>query len=400
MSRTAESRPQTPRPGADGPRRRRRRPWLVALVVLLVALLAVGVAVAVYVGGLARSIDEGTQRFEGGAFPAESLRPSEPGRRGGGEDEPAGQGGPGQGGGEPAAAPLAPTAPPPGMDPAVVEAQADAAVQGPVAPDEDEAVDGQALDVLLVGEDAGAEGRGDDGRSDTLMWVHVPGDRSEVQVMSIMRDMWVPIPGHGDAKVNAAYQYGGIPLTVATAENMFQARVDHVVAVDLAGFKGLVDALGGVTVDNPRAFTSTGGVDFPAGAVHMDGDTALAYARERYNLPRSDFDRVENQQRLVKAIVDRFLSRDTLSDPARVQDSVARFAPFLTLDDSLDSGRLASLAWSLRDARDAPIRTSTVPSVGVGNTEGGQDVVWPDWAAIGRLGEGIRTGTLEEAVAP
>ncbi|MCR8675817.1 LytR family transcriptional regulator, partial [Micrococcus sp. HG099] len=79
MSRTAESRPQTPRPGADGPRRRRRRPWLVALVVLLVALLAVGVAVAVYVGGLARSIDEGTQRFEGGAFPAESLRPSEPG---------------------------------------------------------------------------------------------------------------------------------------------------------------------------------------------------------------------------------------------------------------------------------------------------------------------------------
>ena len=52
------------------------------------------------------------------------------------------------------------------------------------------------------------------------------------------------------------------------------------------------------------------------------------------------------------------------------------------------------------DARDAPIRTSTVPSVGVGNTEGGQDVVWPDWAAIGRLGEGIRTGTLGEAVAP
>lgn len=59
----------------------------------------------------------------------------------------------------------------------------------------------------------------------------------------------MPIPGHGDHKVNAAYQYGGIPLTVATAENMFQARVDHVIAVDLAGFKGLVDALGGVSVD-------------------------------------------------------------------------------------------------------------------------------------------------------
>ncbi|MBD4480508.1 LytR family transcriptional regulator, partial [Xanthomonas citri pv. citri] len=85
------------------------------------------------------------------------------------------------------------------------------------------------------------------------------------------------------------------------------------------GFKGLVDALGGVSVDNPSAFVSTGGIDFPAGTVQMDGDKALAYARERYNLPRSDFDRVENQQRLVKAIVAAFLSRDTLSDPSRVQ---------------------------------------------------------------------------------
>ncbi|MGW3944765.1 LCP family protein [Micrococcus endophyticus] len=373
MSSTADPRPRPPQEDVAVGRRRRRRPWLIALAVVLVALLAVGIAAAVYVGGIARTIDQDTQRFDGGAFPAESGRPGAAGTSA-----------------------QQPTAPPPGMD----AEQTDEGAQGPVVPDGDEKADEQALDVLLVGEDAGAEGRGDDGRSDTLMWVHVPGDRSEVQVMSIMRDMWVPIPGHGDAKVNAAYQYGGIPLTVATAENMFQARVDHVVAVDLAGFKGLVDALGGVTVDNPRAFTSSGGVDFPAGAVHMDGDTALAYARERYNLPRSDFDRVENQQRLVKAIVDRFLSRDTLSDPARIQDSVARFAPFLTLDDSLDSGRLASLAWSLRDARDAPIRTSTVPSVGVGNTEGGQDVVWPDWAAIGRLGEGIRTGTLGEAVAP
>lgn len=371
MSRIADPLPQNPQPGAAAPRRRRRRPWLVALVVLLVVLLGLGVAAAVYLGGLARSIDQETQRFEGGAFPAESGRPGAAG-----------------------ASVASPTAPPPGMDPA------GAGEQGPKAPDADEQADAAALDVLLVGEDAGAEGRDASGRSDTLMWVHVPGDRSEVQVMSIMRDMWVPIPGHGDDKVNAAYQFGGIPLTVATVENMFQARVDHVVAVDLAGFKGLVDALGGVTVDNPAAFTSTGGVDFAAGPVQMDGDKALAYARERYNLPRSDFDRVENQQRLVKAIVAKFLSMDTLSDPGRVQDSVARFAPYLTLDDDLGSGALAGLAWSLRDARDAPIITSTVPSAGVGSTDTGADVVWPDWEAIARLGEGIRTGTVGEAVAP
>ena len=389
MSSAADHRPQTPQPGAPGPRRRRRRPWLIALVVLLVALLAAGAVVAVYLGGLARSIDEDTRRFEGGAFPAESARPGAGGDPGAGDA-----------GGAAGAPAQQPTAPPPGMDAAQSEAAAAAEVQGPVAPAASEQADEEALDVLLVGEDAGAEGRDPSGRSDTLMWVHVPGDRSEVQVMSIMRDMWVPIPGHGDAKVNAAYQYGGIPLTVATVENMFQARLDHVVAVDLAGFQGLVDALGGVTVDNPRAFTSTGGIDFPAGQVRMDGEMALAYARERYNLPRSDFDRVENQQRLVRAIVAQFLSRDTLSDPGRVQDSVQRFAPFLTLDDELDSGSLAALAWSLRDARDAPIRTSTAPSLGTGFTDDGADVVWPDWAGIARLGEGIRTGSVGEAVTP
>ena len=380
-----------PETAHDLPRRgRRRRPLLIVLAVLLALLLGLGVAAAVYMRGLARTVDEDTGRFDGGAFPAESLRPGAPAS--GAASSPAAGADPEAAAG---AALATPTAPPPGMDPA----QAAAGPQGPQAPGTDEKADGEAVDILLVGEDAGAEGREGAGRSDTLMWVHVPGDRSRVDVMSIMRDMWVPVPGQGDHKVNAAYQFGGIPLTVATAENMFQARVDHVVAVDLAGFKGLVDALGGVSVENPAAFTSSGGIPFPQGTVQMDGDKALAYARERYNLPRSDFDRVENQQRLVKAIVSKLLSMDTLSDPGRVQDAVSRFAPYLTLDESLSSGSLASLAWSMRDARDAPIVTSTVPSVGVGYTPTGEDVVWPDWAAIREIGKGIRTGTLDEALA-
>ncbi|WP_404464836.1 LCP family protein [Micrococcus antarcticus] len=376
---------------------RRRRPvLLIVLAVLLAAVLALGITAAVYLSGLARSVDEDTQRFDGGAFPAESLRPAEPGKDGAGSDGDGSGGNDGKGAAAGNAAPgvWTPTAPPPGVDPTMAEA----AAQGPEAPAADEKADGAAVDFLLVGEDAGAEGRGETGRSDTMMWVHVPGDRSRVDVMSVMRDLWVPIPGQGDRKVNAAYSLGGIPLTVSTVENMFQARVDHVVAVDLAGFQGLVDALGGVTVLNPTAFTSTGGVDFPAGTVQMDGAKALVYARERYTLPRGDYDRVENQQRLVKAIMAEFLSMDTLSDPGRVQQSVERFAPYLTLDDSLDSGALASLAWSLRDARDAPIVTSTVPTLGVGTAGDNQSVVWPDWAGIRAIGKGIRTGGLGEVV--
>lgn len=377
---------------ADRPRRR-RRPVLVVLAVLLALLLALAVAAAVWIMGLGRSVDQGVQRFDQNAFPEESLRPAEPGAAavvpgdGGADGAGSTAGAAGAAGG---GSVFSPTAPPPGPVPAGVDPQA--ALAGPQAPAADEVVDGEAVDFLLVGEDSGIEGRDPSGRSDALMWVHVPGGRQDVQVMSIMRDTWVPIPGHGDAKVNAAYQYGGIPLTVATVENMFQARVDHVVAVDMAGFQGLVDALGGVTVDNPVAFTAGNGQEFPQGPVEMDGADALAYARERYNLARSDFDRVENQQRLVKAIVSKALSLDTLSSPARVQESVDRFSPYLTFDDSLGSADLAALAWSLRDVRGGDIRTSTAPTAGVGDTADGQSVVWPDWAGIAEVGRQIRTG--------
>lgn len=398
MSRSLETSP-------DSPRRRGKRPpvLLIVLGLLLAAVLAAGVVAAVYVSGLARAVDEDTQRFDQGAFPADSLRPGgtasgsgATGSQASGAASASGDDGTVVGDADQGKAGLwTPTAPPPGMDPAL--AAGAGAVQGPEAPAADEVADGEAVDILLVGEDSGLEGRASEGRSDTMMWLHVPGDRSSVRVMSVMRDLWVPIPGHGDHKVNAAYQYGGIPLTVATVENMFQTRVDHVIAVDMAGFQGLVDALGGVTVQNPTAFTSTGGKEYAQGSLQLDGESALFYARERYNLPRGDYDRVENQQRLVKAIVSKFLSMDTLSDPARVQQTVERFAPYLTLDDSLDSGTLASLAWSMRDARDAPILTSTVPNLGVGTAGAGQSVVWPDWEGIRALGKGIRTGTLDGA---
>ncbi|MGC5048669.1 LCP family protein [Micrococcus porci] len=360
--------------------RRRRRPLLIVLVVLLVLLLAAGLIAALWLGGLGRTVDEGVQRFEGQALPEESLRPGEPGSAaapGSAAD------------GRNASGVYSPSAPPPGTAPAGVDPAT--ALAGPAGPAADEVADGKAVDFLLVGEDSGVEGRDPNGRSDTLMWVHIPGDRSAVQVRSIMRDTWVPIPGHGDHKVNAAYQYGQIPLTVATVENMFQARVDHVVAVDMAGFQGLVDALGGITVDNPVAFTAGDGHAYPAGAIQMDGATALVYARERYNLPRGDFDRVENQQRVVKAVFSKALSLDTLSDPGRVQQAVERFSPFLTLDSELGSGDLAALAWSMRNLRGSDIQTSTVPTAGVGYSADGQAVVWPDWPAIHEIGRQIRT---------
>src|SRR5690606_401872 len=103
--------------------------------------------------------------------------------------------------------------------------------------------------------------------------------------MSIMRDNWVNIQGHGEAKINAAVAYGGIPLAVNTVENFIDARIDHVALIDFESFKGLTDAVGGVTVNNTIAFDSINGghgFSFAQGEITLNGDEALAFVRERY----------------------------------------------------------------------------------------------------------------------
>ena len=78
-------------------------------------------------------------------------------------------------------------------------------------------------------------------------------------MMSIMRDNWVEIQGHGEAKINAAFSYGGLPLAVNTVENFIGARIDHVALIDFESFKGLTDSLGGVTVHNTVPYTAQNG---------------------------------------------------------------------------------------------------------------------------------------------
>ena len=404
--------PAQPTESADGRRPRRRRRGLKVVVgVLLLALIAAGAVVAVYIGGIKKTVDD-VKKFEGSVFPEESLRPqlgggagqgrgdgSQDGTGGSKDGTSDGTGGSGNGSGGGAQAG--------GDNGSVVmpEVTGPGKVQGPEASSPDEKIDGQAVNFLLLGADSGdlTDGKNTDpnringvGRSDTMMWVHIPGDRHDVQVMSIMRDTWLPIRGHGDHKLNAAYQYGGVPLAVSTIENMFQARVDHVVAVDMVGFRDLVNALGGVELDNPQAFDSDGH-HFAKGHLSLNGEEAIVFARTRYAFADGDYTRVENQQRLVKAIVTKAMSRTTLTDPNSIRNSIDAFAPYLTFDQSLDSGTLFDLAWSMRDVRGGDIHLSTVPTLGTGYA-GDQAVVWPDWASIRRIGEGIRTGTLDQVL--
>ena len=265
-----------------------------------------------------------------------------------------------------------------------------------------EAVNPEAVNILLLGSDS-REGLGGDldsirgQRADTMLLMHVPADRSGVQVISFMRDNWVEIPGQGMHKLNAALALGGVPLLVQTIEGIIDVPIDHVAITDFEGFAGLTDALDGVTVHNQIAF-SRGGEQYAQGAIDLSGDRALTYVRERKSFSDGDYQRVRNQQAFIKGVVDKMLSRETLTNPVRVAESVDAFSPYLTVDAGLDAATIGKLALGMTDLKKDDIVFLTSPTLGTGMV-GDQSVVHPDWDRLALLSQALKDDTVPEYAA-
>lgn len=268
-------------------------------------------------------------------------------------------------------------------------------------PDKVRASGPSATNILLLGSDSRAAtaedaeaGAATDQRSDTMMWVHIPADRKNIYMMSVLRDTWVDIPGHGQSKMNSAMAVGGIPLVVQTLEGIFGTRLDHVAVVDFEGFKAMTDALGGVQVDVPVAF-STKQFAFPAGKQELTGEQALAFVRERKSFSDGDYQRVKNQQVFLKALMSRFLTAETLTNPARISSLVETVSPYISVDNSLDAGAAAALAVGLRDVRTSDVTSFTLPTLGTGTSADGQSIVVRDEEAIAGIREALKSDNLE-----
>lgn len=259
-----------------------------------------------------------------------------------------------------------------------------------------------AQNFLLLGSD----NRGEDGslanlagqHSDTIVVVHIPADRSGLSVMSIPRDSWVPVPGHGETSISSALSLGGVPLAVQAVESLIGVRVDHVALVDFAGFQAVTDALGGVSIDNPVAFDSyyLPGHNFAAGAQHLDGTEALAFARERAAFPGGDMQRVQNQQLLIKALLGGVLQAETLTNPGTVGSVVGAVTPHLAIDEQLTSGDLVALGVAMREVRADDVAFFTIPTAGTDGrtTDEGHPIVNIDWGRLPGLQEAFRSDTL------
>ena len=139
-------------------------------------------------------------------------------------------------------------------------------------------------------------------RTDTIMLLHVPPG-GKPALISIPRDSYVSIPGHGQDKVNAAFSYGGADLLEQTVEQSTGLRVDGYLEIGFGGFVNVIDALDGIRMCVPRAIKDADShLDLRKGCQTMDGTTALGYVRMRKADPRGDLGRVERQRQMLGAV--------------------------------------------------------------------------------------------------
>jgi LCP family protein required for cell wall assembly len=239
-----------------------------------------------------------------------------------------------------------------------------------------------------TGRDAAVQADESEQRTDAIMLLRFDPAKDSATVVSIPRDSWVSIPGHGRQKINAAYPLGGPPLLIRTVERLTGIRVDNFMIIDFAGFRSVVDALGGVQVQVAQAVTGPG-VHFRQGTNDLDGTQALAYVRQRQGLPRGDLDRVRRQQNVLRAILVKVAATKPSGDPRRTYRLLDAVTRSVSVDDGFTGGELRGFALDAARLRQERVWFLTAAVRG-GGWEGDQSVIYLDdtrnaklWAALG-----------------
>ncbi|MEG9295990.1 LytR family transcriptional regulator [Mangrovibacillus sp. Mu-81] len=163
--------------------------------------------------------------------------------------------------------------------------------------------------VLLLGVD---ERKNDKGRSDSMIVLTVNPEVKSVKMISIPRDTLTEIVGHGTKdKINHAYAFGGVEMAMNTVEELLDIPIDYYVQINMEGFSDIVNAVGGVTVNNDLSFNYQG-YSFPEGELQLSGKEALAFSRMRYEDPRGDFGRQLRQREVIQAVINEGASVSSL----------------------------------------------------------------------------------------
>ena len=259
---------------------------------------------------------------------------------------------------------------------------------------------GEALNVLLVGSDS-REGLDDPidterfgsvggRRADTIILAQLVPSQQRGVLLSFPRDLYVTVHGGGrqfQSKINAAYGYGpqGIIDTVGALTRM---PINHYMEVDIRGFRGMVDAIGGIDITTEAAlYDSKLNFRLPAGRSHLDGNQALSFVRARYATPDGDFGRIRRQQQFLRAVLEKVGAPSVyLKDPRRVNSLARAFASHVKVDQFFQLDDLIRIGLSVRRA--PALETFSVP--GDVGSAGGQSVVLMDATKAEPLFQALR----------
>jgi LCP family protein required for cell wall assembly len=209
------------------------------------------------------------------------------------------------------------------------------------------------------------------GRTDTIMVLHMPSNGTRPTLVSIPRDSYVPIPGHGSNKINAAYSLGGPKLLIQTVQNATGLRIDHYMGIGFGGLVNVVNHVGGVTLCLPGPMKDPkAGLNLKKGCQTLNGGQALSFVRTR-EFPLGDLQREQDQRALLKSLLSKMTSAGTLINPFAVIPAASGAASSLTVDQGTSLSQLVSVAFALKN----PV-TTMVPFGGFGNSSAGSVVEW------------------------
>ncbi|XZF75627.1 polyisoprenyl-teichoic acid--peptidoglycan teichoic acid transferase TagU [Bacillus sp. AL-1R] len=191
----------------------------------------------------------------------------------------------------------------------------------------------EPFSILLLGVD---HRPGDKGRSDTMIVLTVNPNTNTTKMVSIPRDTRTEIVGKGKQdKINHAYAFGGIQMAVDSVENFLNIPIDYYLEVNMEGFKDIVEAVGGVDVNNDLDFTY-GGVHFTKGPMHLNGDDALLYSRMRKQDPRGDFGRQLRQRQVIDAVIKKGATISSLTNYQSILQAIQKnVVTNFSLDDMI-----------------------------------------------------------------
>jgi LCP family protein required for cell wall assembly len=242
--------------------------------------------------------------------------------------------------------------------------------------------------------------------TDTLMVMHVPADHRYVKVVSLPGDSWVHIPGHGMNKINTAVGIGGPRLMVRTVERNTGLKINDYIEVNFLGFVRVINALGGVNICLPHPVDDRySGLRMSAGLHHVNGVTALEYARDRHSSARSDLARIQDQQHLISSVLTEAISSGVLANSAQLKKVLTAASAAIKVDQGFN---VLSLAGELSGISPSEVTFTTVPLSDVRYiTPSGRSAVLWNRSAASALFTALRndrvppgTGTRTHARSP